>query len=371
MLDQARDFLIASGKLQTLCYKEEIESALRTPGFAGFQLLDLHDFPGQGTALVGVLDPFWDSKPYVTPQQYHRFACEIVPLARMKKLTFTSDETFNANIQIANFGPATIQNAAVNWRITDDTGRALASGELPAKTIEIGNENYPGSVTLPLNKFKKAQRLTLTVAIDKTPFSNDWNFWVYPEKLDTGTPKNIMIADSLNQNALRTLNAGGKVLLIPAPDSVKGDRYGKVPPGFTPIFWNTAWTNRQAPHTLGILCDPKNPALADFPTDFHSNFQWWDLVTKSQIMIINDFPPPFRPIVQVIDDWSTNRRLALICQANVNSGKLLLCSIDLRSNLDNRPVARQMLYSLLNYTKSDAFEPEHDLTPEQIKDLMN
>jgi len=371
MLDQARDFLIASGKIQTLCYKEEIESALRTPGFAGFHLLDLHDFPGQGTALIGVLDPFWDSKPYVTPAQYHRFACETVPLARMKKLTWTSDETFNANIQIANFGPAPIQNAAVNWTITDKSSRALASGELPNKTIEIGNENYPGSVTLPLNKFKKAQKLTLTVAIDKAPFSNDWDFWVYPQKLDTKTPQNVTIADSLNQNALRKLNAGGKVLLIPAPDSVKGDRYGKVPPALTPIFWNTAWTNRQAPHTLGILCDPQKPALADFPTDFHANWQWWDLVTKSQIMIINDFPPPFRPIVQVIDDWSTNRRLALILEANVNGGKLLLCGIDLRSDLDNRPVARQMLYSLLNYMKSDSFKPDYDLTPDQIKDLMN
>src|ERR1019366_7865673 len=55
----AKPFLLASGKLQTLCYKEDIESALRTPGMGGFELLDLHDFPGQGTALVGVLDPFW------------------------------------------------------------------------------------------------------------------------------------------------------------------------------------------------------------------------------------------------------------------------------------------------------------------------
>ena len=27
---------MASGKLQTLCYKADIEAALRTPGFAGF-----------------------------------------------------------------------------------------------------------------------------------------------------------------------------------------------------------------------------------------------------------------------------------------------------------------------------------------------
>ena len=88
MLNQAHDFLMASGKLQALLYKEDIESALRTPGFGGFQLLDLHDFPGQGTALVGVLDPFWDSKGYITAEQYRRFAGPIVPLARLERRIF-------------------------------------------------------------------------------------------------------------------------------------------------------------------------------------------------------------------------------------------------------------------------------------------
>ena len=83
MVDQARDFLLASGKLQALCYKEEIESALRTPGMGGFELLDLHDFPGQGTALVGVLDAFWDSKGYVTAGEFRRFCGSTVPLARL------------------------------------------------------------------------------------------------------------------------------------------------------------------------------------------------------------------------------------------------------------------------------------------------
>ena len=93
MGDLAHRFLLASGKLQTLCYKEEIESALRTPGMGGFELLDLHDFPGQGTALVGVLDPFWDDKGYVTAEEYRRFCNRTVPLARLSKRVFTTDET--------------------------------------------------------------------------------------------------------------------------------------------------------------------------------------------------------------------------------------------------------------------------------------
>jgi hypothetical protein len=183
-------------------------------------------------------------------------------------------------------------------------------------------------------------------------------------------PEDILIVEELNTEALDTLKGGGKVMLMPGPDMIRGDRYGRIPAGFTTIFWNTAWTSRQAPHTLGILCDPAHPALRDFPTEYHSNWQWWDLVTKSQIMILNDFPVELRPIVQVIDDWSTNRRLGLIFEAEVAGGKLLVCSIDLRSSLDGRPVARQILHSLLRYIDSDEFRPASRVDVEEIEKLF-
>ena len=117
MLDQWRDFLRASGKLQALCYKEEIEAALRTPGIGGFELLDLHDFPGQGTALVGVLDPFWESKGYITPAEYRRFCNATVPLARVLKRVWTTDETLTAEVEVAHFGPAPLENAVAAWKL--------------------------------------------------------------------------------------------------------------------------------------------------------------------------------------------------------------------------------------------------------------
>ncbi|MHC4912975.1 MAG: sugar-binding domain-containing protein, partial [Planctomycetota bacterium] len=370
MLDHAHDFLMASGKLQTICYKEEIESSLRTPGFGGFQLLDLHDFPGQGTALVGVLDPFWDSKGYVTPEEYSRFSCETVPLARMEKRIWTSDETFRADIEMAHFGPEPLRRAVALWEVTDSEGNRIAFGQLPAKTIPLGNGIELGGISLPLSSVSAAKKMVLTVLIKGTAFSNDWDFWVYPKDVDTAVPEDILIADELNAEALEVLGASGKVMLMPEPDSVKGDGYGKIPAGFTTIFWNTAWTSRQAPHTLGILCDPAHHALADFPTEYHSNWQWWDLVTKSGIMILNDLPVELRPIVQVIDDWSTNRKLGLIFEAEVGGGKLVVCSIDLRSNLDGRPVARQMLYSLLEYINSDQFRPASRVDIEVIEKLF-
>ncbi|MFH1718190.1 MAG: discoidin domain-containing protein [Planctomycetota bacterium] len=370
MLDQAEDFLMASGKLQTLCYKEEIESALRTPGMGGFQLLDLHDFPGQGTALVGVLDPFWDSKGYVTPEEYHRFCSETVPLARMKKRIWTNDEVFSAKIEVSHFGPAPIEQALPLWSITDAEGNQIAAGELKRRDIELGNAVELGEISVPLAAVKKAGRFVLTVSLGGTAYSNNWDFWVYPGHVDTSVPKGIRLTNSLDDETLGFLRSGGKVVLLPEPGRIKGDASGRVPPGFSSIFWNTAWTRRQAPHTLGILCDPSHPALAAFPTEYHSNWQWWDLVTKSGIMILDDFPPELRPIVQVIDDWFTNRRLGLVFEGRVSGGKLLVCSIDLKSDLEKRPAARQMLHSLLSYVDSSAFRPQNSLDVKVLRDLF-
>ncbi len=369
MADQAEAFLMASGKLQTLCYKEEIESALRTPGFGGFQLLDLHDFPGQGTALVGVLDAFWGEKGYVSPAEYRRFAGPTVPLARMPKRILTSDETFTANAEVAHFGPAPLKDARLHWTVTSAGGKTVSSDDWPGLTIPIGNGTWLGSIAVSLKDITKAQKLNLTISIDGTDAANDWDFWVYPAKVDL-TPGPVQIVNALDDKAQATLKAGGKVMLIPGPKTARPDRYGRIPPGFSSIFWNTAWTGRQAPHTLGILCDPNHPAFADFPTEYHSNWQWWELVSRSQAMILDSLPPQFRPLVQVVDDWFTCRRLGLVFEANVGGGKLLVCGIDLQSDLERRPVARQMLHSLLKYMNSDAFNPKAELGLAAIRELF-
>lgn len=371
MLDQARQFLLASGKLQTLCYKEDIESAMRTPAMAGFQLLDLHDFPGQGTALVGVLDPFWDSKGYVTPEEYHRFACETVPLARLAKRIFTSDETLKASIEISHFGAAPIENATLAWSVVTADGRTVAKGNLPTRTIPLGNCTALGNIEVSLADVPAPAKLNLRVELPGTKYGNDWDVWVYPAAKPSTDPGDVLIADRFDDAAKTALSAGRKVMLMPAPGTVVGDRYGKVPPGFTSIFWNTAWTRRQAPHTLGILCDPKHLALASFPTEYHSNWQWWELIGRSQTMILNDMPADLRPIVQVIDDWFTNRRLGLVFEGAVGGGRLLVCGIDLRSDLNRRPVARQMLSSLLKYMNSPAFDPKLKIDEAIITSLLS
>ena len=379
MLDQAHEFLMASGTWQALLYKEEIEAALRTGGFGGFQLLDLHDFPGQGTALIGVLDPFWESKGYISAEAFREFCCETVPLLRMDKCVWTTDETFTAQAEIAHFGPAPLDDAAMTWRVHTAEGKLFANGRFPSTDVPVGNGTPLGPITFDLAevatptqwfirmaKVAPPTKLVIRMAVKGTTYRNHWDIWVYPASTDIPTPPDVHVTDRLEDDTLAVLQAGGKALLMPPPEAIRSD----VPPGFTTIFWNTQWTNRQPPHTLGILCDPNHPALAAFPTEFHTNWQWWDLVTKARSMILDDLDAELRPIVQVIDDWNTNRKLGLVFEAKVRGGRLLVCSIDLRSDLDRRPVARQMLRSLLQYAAGTAFDPRASCSVDQLKALL-
>jgi hypothetical protein len=375
----AHKFLMASGKLQALCYKEEIESALRTPGMGGFELLDLHDFPGQGTALVGVLDPFWEGKGYVTAQEFRRFCNSTVPLARLSKRVFTQNENLEAQVEVAHFGPTPIEAASTSWSLYSDDGRIEAGGQLRQGAIMIGNNISSGTVDLPLKKVRAPARYKLVVRISQNKqrasgngveLENDWDIWVYPAAAKTRTQNSIVVTHELTSEVAASLNAGGKVLLEIPPRRVKGDRLGQVGLGFSSIFWNTAWTGRQPPHTLGILCDPAHPALAQFPTEYHSNWQWWYLISRAGAMILDELPSEVNPIVQVIDDWVTNRKLGLLIEAKVGRGKLLVSSIDLENDLDSNPVARQMRASLLHYMDSSRFKPSVILTEAQVRSLM-
>ncbi len=366
MIDQAHDFLMASGKLQALCYKEEIEAALRTPGMAGIQLLDLHDFPGQGTALVGILDPFWDSKPYFTPQQFKRFFNSTVPLARLPKRAWTSDEKLTAAIELAHFGPAPLDNAIAQWKLVNDAGAAVVSGELPGKPAPLGNGTVLGSISVDLSKLPLG-KFRLVVGLRETQFENDWNIFVYPAQAPA-EPADVLVATSLDDKADAKLADGGKVLLALNPLKLSRE----FPRGsFEPVFWNRAMFKTQPRHILGLLCDPKHPALAQFPTDFHAEWQWEDLLNQSRCVRLDSLPRDLKPIVQPIDDWNTSWRLGLVFECRVGKGKVIVCSADINSRLAERPAARQLRSSLLAYMASPQFDPKVPVPADTLKELLS
>ncbi|MCL6101329.1 MAG: beta-galactosidase [Bacteroidetes bacterium] len=361
----ADSFLLASGKLQALCYKADIEAALRTKDFGGFQLLDLHDFPGQGTALVGVLNAFWGEKGYISPAEYKRFCNSTVPLARMKKCVFTNDETFNADIEVAHYGDGPIIACIPEWKVTDKKGKTLQSGKFSKINIPLGNGFKLGNISFPLTSVPAPEKLILEITLNSV--SNSWDFWVYPAKnKDIKDEGKIQVVQKLDPQTIQFLQNGGSVLLSLKQGTLVKEMGGDVKIGFSSIFWNTAWTRGQAPNTLGILCNPKHPALADFPTEYHSNWQWRDAMSHSNAINLSSFPAGIKPIVRVIDDWFTNRPLALIFEAKVGKGKILVSGIDLIQNSDQRPEAQQLLYSLKKYMAGTKFAPKAELNAEEL-----
>jgi hypothetical protein len=362
----ADSFLLASGKLQALCYKSDIEAALRTPGFGGFQLLDLHDFPGQGTALVGVLNPFWEDKGYITGKEYSKFCNSVVPLALLPKMIYLNNEKLSVPVEVAQFSGVPLNNVIPVWKIKNASGKILFQGQLPKTNIPLGNAISLGEIKQSLSTVTKASRLVLSVSIGS--YENSWEIFVYPASLpeiDNG----ILVTQQLDENAIRVLSKGGKVLLTLKKGSVKAENGGDVKIGFSSIFWNTAWTHGQPPTTLGILCNPAHPALKDFPTQYYSNWQWWDAMTHSNAINLDSVAKGLQPIVRVIDDWVTAKPLGLLFECKVGKGKLLVSGIDLLTDNDKRPEARQLLFSLEEYMGSNSFNPQTSVPVKNITDL--
>ena len=254
LLAKNKDLALASGRYQVQCYKEEIEANQRTNSYSGFELLDLHDYLGQGTALIGVLDAFWESKGYVTADEWRQFCNTTVPLARLTSRVFTTAQTLTAEVEIAHYDPTPLNNVVAQWRVVDSTGAVAAGGNLPGKIIPIGKGTSLGTIWVDLAKLPLPRQYKLIVSLAGTGFQNDWNFWLYPAVVDASTPADVVVTASWPVRK-RALASGGKVLFTPeAKDLDEANRRLSV----TPIFWNRLM-NPNGTAFLGLRCDADSP----------------------------------------------------------------------------------------------------------------
>ena len=364
LLDLAPQYVRASGPFAVLLYKEEIEVLLRTPGYAGFSLLDLHDYPTQGTALVGPLDPFWDSKGFITPAAFRRFCGPTVPLLRMPKRTYTSDEAFDATADLAHYGPADLPHAEPVWTIKDEHGREVASGKLAVVSAPTGKLTALGVIHASLEKAAAPANLTVTVGLKGTEFANDWDIWVYPAHVAPAAPSYVVVCEKW-EPARAALAEGKKVVFFPTTANSKQSLRGR----FLPVFWSPVWFPTQKPNTMGLLCDAAHPLFARFPTDFHSDWQWFELMQHSRLFILDDTPPDYRPVAQVIDNFARNHKIGAMFEARVGRGELLVCGFDLPAQATD-PAARQLLASLYAYVGTAAFEPTKELSSDFLDQLF-
>ena len=373
MINLAYDFMMASGKWSALLYRADIEMNLRTPEWGGFQLLDLQDYPGQGSAYVGILDAFMESKGLIAPEEWRHFCSEVVPLFCTEKFCWTNDEALTGEVEIANYSESDLNSKQLSWTLTDSKQQVLDKGVLPLQ-VKQGELAKVGTLKPAIASVRKAEKVTLALSIDGTPYRNDYSLWIYPAADKEVTPsEDICVTDDLDAH-LKYLTEGGKVLWFPSKDKHKDQTVGGL---FQTDYWNyrmfrTICENLDrpvSPGTLGILTDPGHPALADFPTEFHTNWQWFPIIKQSYPMILDRLSDDYRPIVQVIDNVERNHKLGLLFEFKVGNGKLLVCMSDLKA-VQDKPEARQFYRSILEYMESPAFAPSYSLSAKDLQDLF-
>jgi beta-galactosidase len=364
ILNKNRELAHASGRFQLACYKEEIEANLRTPSYSGYELLDLHDYLGQGGALIGVLDPFWESKGYATPAEYRQFNSATVLLARLKERVLTAADTLRTQVEIAHYGPKPLANARPVWKIVADSGRVMASGQWEARSVPRGKNQFLGDISVDLSPLPAPARYKLVVELKgEVEARNEWNFWLYPKELRLPAPSNVIVTHDW-QKAEKELAHGGRVLFQPDPNLLSSD----TPKMSTvPIFWNRLM-NPEGAWMLGLLCTEKHPALAEFPTDAHCDWQWIDIVHDAPAIRLNQISAEIDPIVQPIDDWNRSWKLGLLFECRVGAGTLMVCSIDLDAD---RPGTESLRQSIVNYMSGSLFSPAAKVEVDKLRAVFH
>ena len=373
MLDQAEDFHKASGLWSLQLYKQDIEMDLRTKNMAGFQLLDLQDYPGQGSAYVGILDAFMDPKGLCTEREWRQWCAPVVPLFIADRFCFTNEEGIHAWIQIANYSGESLNGKTLRWELMG-TG-PVSSGDIKLPSAE-GLYNA-GELRIDLSAFDKPTQLQLCLSIEDTeyfgvPYHNTYDLWVYPAWSDLSKLEGqIIVTNELTETIAKQLENGKRVLLM--PDSTKLCVGGL----FQTDYWNyrmfktIAENNKKtvSPGTLGILTDPKHPIFKGFPTEMHTNWQWFPIIKASHPFILDNTGRDYRPIVQVIDNVERNHKLGLIFEFAIGKGKLLVSMADLEK-ATSYPEGRAFYRSVLEYMTSEDFAPQTHITLDDFHKLM-
>ena len=373
MLDQAKDFHMASGLWSLQLYKQDIEMDLRTKNMAGFQLLDLQDYPGQGSAYVGILDAFMDPKGLCTEREWRQWCAPVVPLLVADRFCFTNEDGLHAWIQVANYSGQSLNGKTLRWELTGTS--LVSSGEIKLPSTE--GLFTAGELKIDLSAFTQPTQLQLSLCIDDTeyfgaPYHNTYDLWVYPSWSDLSKLESMVtVTNKLDEVAISQLEKGKSVLLMPdSTDLCVGGL-------FTTDYWNfrmfkTISENNKkqvSPGTLGILTDPKHPIFKGFPTQMHTNWQWFPVIKASHPMMLDNTGKDFRPIVQVIDNIERNHKLGLIFEFQIGKGKLLVCMADLEA-ASSYPEGRAFYRSVLQYITSEDFAPKTHITLEDFQKLM-
>lgn len=397
VLGQNKEFVYNSGRQQVRMLKEDLEANLRTPYIYGFELLDLHDYLGQGTALVGILDPFWDSKGYVAPNEWRQFCDETVLLARIE--SYCIDRAKNAEvsipIEVSHFGRAPLQSVRIHWQLEKqpvtkytygEHGKTLTQtvfqspvlcGTLKQRDYALEKNQSAGCIYLNMEDIQPdcAYVLRVSMKANGKLVQNTWPLWIFDSsKLKPVSTPDESKAESDTHEAVfitsdrfhaETLLNEGKCVLFELP--YEDTSYDCPPVRFNPSFWNSQMGPTWA-RGMGMIIQNAHSAFASFPTTADGGWQWQSLIENARGLRVEKLGCDcITNLVQPIDEWNRNDKMSLLFECQVGTARLMMTSINLEQDT---PQAAALKKSILSYMKSDAFEPQGQVSWKQLSSLF-
>jgi hypothetical protein len=365
--DQAADYNKATKAFAALCYKADMELCMRTPGMGGSQILDIKDYPGQGSALVGLLDAFMDSKGAITSEAFRRFNAPVTVMAEFPTYCWNTGETMKGKVVVANYSQQSIEGKTLTVTLHGDR---IIKETKQTVTAPKGGVNEVAAYSIPLTEVDRPTQLTLTIDLDG--HTNEYPVWVYPTaKVEHGS---VLTATVLTDSLLHAVEQGAKVLYVPRHQDIEEQSVGGL---FTPDYWNYAMfktiseNNKKpvSPGTMSVLVNPKHPLFSAFPTEMHSDWQWWIISRNSRPMILDNTEADYRPIVQVVDNVERNHKLGIIFEYAIGKGAVLVCTCHLAA-IEGKPEGRQLEKCIYDYMNSDSFRPQHTISAADFTQLF-
>lgn len=339
-------YVEATGELSRLAYREEIEAAMRTRELSGISLLGLQDFPGQGTALVGMMNSHLEPKPYdfARPERFREFFQECRILVKLPHYTYEAGERLIAEVEAANFGKRNIEGVFC-WTLAgkksvSENGNCepaeikskntvIATGEDTEITIcRPGSYTEVGSLDIPLDFVEKNTALTLKVRIGDS--ISAYPIWVY-RKTTPVCPENVYETRAFDVKTREILQNGGRVYLSPDADK------------------------ESLPNSI----------KTQFTTDFHTDWQWWIMATKRAVIL----PHPMKTIITEMDSYAFLRPMAQMIEFRCLKGKVLLSTMELHKS-QQYPEVRALQASIYTYLSGENFEPAEEITEEELSMLV-
>jgi hypothetical protein len=352
----AKQYTLNSGKTSYRLYKDEIESALRTKDLAGIQLLDLHDFPGQSTADVGILDCFWDSKGIISSETFKECTDRIVPLLKMPKRIYQVSETIEYSIDISNYSNETLNDKIITLTLVSEDINEVRKYNID--NIKQGNVYNYINDTFIIKDIKTSQRVEAIVKIEGTKYINRWDLFIYPNEAVSDS----IIVSEVNDDFYRLLDEKSNFIFNPMFDYVKDSIPGK----FFPVFWSPV--HFTSDNANGLIIEKEHPIFSTFCTDDFANYQWKSLVDNSVNMDISS--KNIDPIIDVIPNFIVSKRLTNLFEVQVQDSTIIVALMDISNNLTHRPVAKSLHNSISAYLLNKKNTKNNAMTIEEFTSMF-